>query len=678
MLTGLLEFGFALNQYLNALDAAREGARFASDGDPTQREAVVDCGTTHDFYVQASCVAEQTMRPIDLNPARDDIVISVFRVLNGHVISRWPNCTSAGASDCPNDPPVFSETGGEWHRFGQGSQCSNGLDDDHDGAIDDGCVNAGSSPFPPPESTCLEATDITCHISRFSSADIEARLDPTAPNTAVMLVEVFYAYDQILKLPWITAFVPDPVKMHSYTIIPVPAAEPSLAISGTVLHTGGTPFAGVTINFSTGAVAVTDANGNYDRKGFDSGSITVTPSFPGCTFNPPNYNVVLVNQDVSGVDFRETVCIPTATPTSMPSQTETPNPLMTSTPTSTYTPTPTSTNTQTPTRTPTPSNTPNGCSIGVFDASKSTVTIITPPTGIVQADNTSTAQIVVTARDNCFNLMANLPVTLASSRGGTDSISPGSANTNASGQVVFTVKSAVMSPWDTNTSVFTPSVFKATLNSVLLTDHADIKFVCVRGEGLPAGGPNEVFWQFTNSSTIPRRLVQLDIAWPQETGRLLQEVRFGGTTIWALGANFSPITINSNWVGAPTSRDIADTVAKSLLVTFNFLVTGSQEYTVKAYWDDTNGASICDSGSVTVIRAGAGTSVPTSPFTSTPQATITPSPTRTNTPVPINPTATNTGLVPTATSTSTSTSTSAVPTATPTATRTNTPAPPTN
>src|SRR5436190_1893204 len=84
MLTGLLEFGFALNQYLNALDAAREGARFASDGDPTGRDTLTDCSSA-DFYMQAACIAEQTMDPIGLNSARDDIVISVFRVLNGHV-----------------------------------------------------------------------------------------------------------------------------------------------------------------------------------------------------------------------------------------------------------------------------------------------------------------------------------------------------------------------------------------------------------------------------------------------------------------------------------------------------------------------------------------------------------------------------------------------------------------
>ena len=667
MLTGLMEFGFALNHYLNALDAAREGARFASDGDPLVRDSGNSTCSSLDFYVQTACVAEQTLDPIQLNPAHDDIVISVFRVLNGHIIDRWPNCRPTNPDDCPNDPSTYPPTNGEWHLWGKGNQCNNGMDDDGDGAVDDGCVNPADA-IGPAESTCIEATDLTCHPSHFTTADVEARLDPTAPNTAVILVEVFYAYEQILKLPWLTPFVPDPIRMHSYTIIPVPAAEPSLAISGTVTKADGSAFSGVTISFSTGAVAVSEkGTGTYSRKGFDSGSVTVTASFPGCTFNPPSYNVVLVNQDVGSVNFQEIVCIQTATPSYTPSQTKTPNPIMTST----YTPTPTSTDTPTPTmtpsRTPTPTNT-STCTPLLFDAAKSSVSIITPVSGIVQADNTSTAQIVVTARDDCFNFMAGRPVTLSSSRGGTDSISPASATTDASGQAVFTVKSAVMSPWDIPGNTFTPSVFKATVNSFLLASHSDIKFVCVRGDGVPAGGPNEVFWQFTNSSSMTRRLVRLDITWPQETGRLLQEVRFGGTSIWNLSANFSPVTINSNWVGSPNSRDLNDTVAKTLLVTFNFLVTGSQEFTVKAYWDDTNGNSTCDSGSVTVIRTGAGTAVPTSTASRTPTASATPTSTNTSAPATATPTSTNTSAP-----TATPTNTTAPPSATPTSTDTSVP-----
>src|SRR5262245_43792691 len=109
LLSGLLEFGFALNQYLNALDAAREGARYAADGDPTLRDATnTDCNSTSDYYILAECVAGLTMQPVPLDPARDDIVISIFKVLKGNIVGRLPSCQpSDPITDCPNDPPTF-------------------------------------------------------------------------------------------------------------------------------------------------------------------------------------------------------------------------------------------------------------------------------------------------------------------------------------------------------------------------------------------------------------------------------------------------------------------------------------------------------------------------------------------------------------------------------------------
>ena len=703
MLTGLLEFGFALNQYLNALDAAREGARFASDGDPTQRQVPTDpstCSTTKDFYLQTACIAEQTMAPVPLTAANnDDIVISVFRVLSGTVLARWPSCDmvkNPNSDQCVNDPPHYWKTQGEWHLFGKGSQCSNGFDNIGSGAINTGCVNPADAVGGVPEHTCYPNTDPTCHPSRFKTSDIQALIDPNAPNTGVVLVEVFYNYSQLLKLPWITAFVPDPLLMHSYTIIPVPAAEPSLAITGTVTCPSCSPSGGlqaVTINFTggAGAVAVTDSNGLYKANGFSAGTVVVTPQpFQDCTYSPPNWTVTLVNQDVPDVDFVAT-CPDTPTPTVTPSLTPTPTQTFTPVPGATSTPTPT--NTATPTKTATPTAT-SICFNGQFDASKSTVSVITPPDMIVQADGTSTEQLVVTVFDNCSNPLPGKTVTMSSSRGGTDVFSPASATSDVNGQAFFTVKSSVISPWDNVNLVFTPSVLSAQVGPTTLSTTRNATFVCSTGQGVPAGGNNEVFWQFTNNTGINRRLVRLDVTWPQQTGRLLQDVSFNGTQIWNLTANFSPVTINSSWVGAPTSRNLDNGVSKSLLITFNFLVTGAQQYTVKAFWDDGNGNSVCDSGSVTVIR-GSGTSVPSATFvaTSTPTPSHTPgpsstptatspastaTPTITLTPVPPTGSPTNTPVPPTATKTLTPVPPTVTPTLTPvppTATSTSTATP---
>jgi len=191
LLSGLVEFGFLLNQYLNLLDGAREAARFVSDGDPFIRDTNLNCDPklgqiTIDFYRQASCLAQQVALPIKLDPSSDDVVISAFGVADGSVVARYPTT--------PNDPPTGTETPGEWHQYGYGSNC--------------------------------QPADANCNPSQFTNAEINTYLSGAAPNTGIVLVEIYYDYHQILALPWITAFVPDPIKVHTYAIMPLVAAEP--------------------------------------------------------------------------------------------------------------------------------------------------------------------------------------------------------------------------------------------------------------------------------------------------------------------------------------------------------------------------------------------------------------------------------------------------------------------
>lgn len=162
MLSGLLEFGFVLNEYLDLLDGAREAARFASDAEPFITPGVDD----PTFYTNAAMLAEQTMSPLTLDPTQDDVVISVFSVDGGGVSARYPS------------------PGGQWQLHGNDT-------------------------------------------SKFSNGDINARLQALSPNTGIVLVEVFYAYNQKFKLPWITVFVPDPIEVHTFTIMPLVAAEPT-------------------------------------------------------------------------------------------------------------------------------------------------------------------------------------------------------------------------------------------------------------------------------------------------------------------------------------------------------------------------------------------------------------------------------------------------------------------
>jgi hypothetical protein len=176
MLLGIVEYGFLLNRYLNLVDATREAARFGANVNPFDANFNLDMN----FFVRPdtsqppsipanppglSDMVEDFMLPVALDPARgDDIVISFFSV-GGTSVRRFP------------DSDGFS-------RFGN-------------------------------------------QTSKFTDAQIAARLQSTAPATGVLLIEVYYNYPQVLHLPLFTNVIPDPIPVYSYAIMPLSAAEPT-------------------------------------------------------------------------------------------------------------------------------------------------------------------------------------------------------------------------------------------------------------------------------------------------------------------------------------------------------------------------------------------------------------------------------------------------------------------
>ncbi|NCP88059.1 MAG: hypothetical protein CO094_13255 [Anaerolineae bacterium CG_4_9_14_3_um_filter_57_17] len=169
LLAAVVEFGMLINQYISLVEGSREAARFGSVGDPFDPTG---SGITNaDFYGKVSdyIVGTNTtlgvIEPVHLKPElNDDVVISVFGA-RGNSLVRFP--TSAG-----------------WSKF-------------------------------------------STQTSKFTNAEISARMDATAPNTGILLVEIFYHYEQILKLPFLTQFVGDPISVYTYSIMPLPLAEPT-------------------------------------------------------------------------------------------------------------------------------------------------------------------------------------------------------------------------------------------------------------------------------------------------------------------------------------------------------------------------------------------------------------------------------------------------------------------
>jgi hypothetical protein len=176
-----VEFGFLLNDYMALQDAVRNAARFSSDGLYFTRDSDHNCDTTRDFYRQTACLVNQELaqeRPqisLDLWYGDDDIIISGFSV-------------TQGAGVTARHPSADGEQG--W-------------------------------------SEAVDATAVRNQTSRISEAQIEARLQSGAPSTGLVSVEIFYAYHQKLALPWITAFLDNPVLLHNYAIMPLVSAEPT-------------------------------------------------------------------------------------------------------------------------------------------------------------------------------------------------------------------------------------------------------------------------------------------------------------------------------------------------------------------------------------------------------------------------------------------------------------------
>jgi hypothetical protein len=216
ILAATTEFGFLLNNYLHVLDGAREAARYSSTSQVFEMNANGSIKTTPPtgglennnwpFYYITAAKAAITMNPVQLDPTfPDDIIVSAFAV-SGNTLVRFPRSDPNGWSLCAhyaNFAAYFPSVG---------------------------------APVPAELSDTGWSSGCTVRTTNFSNADILARMDATAPHAGVLLVEIYYNYPQILKLPLLsnTEFfgvpispIPDPIPLYLYTIMPISSAEPT-------------------------------------------------------------------------------------------------------------------------------------------------------------------------------------------------------------------------------------------------------------------------------------------------------------------------------------------------------------------------------------------------------------------------------------------------------------------
>ncbi|MBI3761297.1 MAG: pilus assembly protein [Chloroflexi bacterium] len=193
LLGGLVEVGIFINRYLTLIDLTREAARFASNRDSFSTPGDSDCSTSGDlnFYYDTTCIFSSPGPPpacsgwpdtfcngfnpdLPLKPSQDDIVITVFSVNNNTVTKAWPD---------PSGYWALSGASNNWQYDCQGNIVT-------------------TQPF-------------------FSSADVNSFLPPNAPpDKAFVIVEAYYCYYQVLHLPIFYQVIPNPLKIHVYTVMP--------------------------------------------------------------------------------------------------------------------------------------------------------------------------------------------------------------------------------------------------------------------------------------------------------------------------------------------------------------------------------------------------------------------------------------------------------------------------
>ena len=250
LLLGIAETAMFMGRYLDLLDLTREAAREASRDDPFALEPGVAAPTTltgttactsdatlsaqENFYYKAACffsppppVAPATCnaggqspnfcsgfnRYVDFDIRTDDVLISVYTINQSsanRVTDVWPNATTS---------PGHAEY---WALSNDGNAGGKMTYIDSGGNTQTVAGNTW-------QKDCQgNATGATPHFTRSVLETQVNGTDLNAPDLRGYVgVEVYYCYHQILGIPLFTNFVPNPMRIHAYTLMPLPNAQPT-------------------------------------------------------------------------------------------------------------------------------------------------------------------------------------------------------------------------------------------------------------------------------------------------------------------------------------------------------------------------------------------------------------------------------------------------------------------
>lgn len=245
-------------RYLDLLDLTRESARFASVRDPftlIMPNDHFDCSDSAQFffYYQTSCIFSPPstdttcgannpfcngLNPyVRLDPQTDDIVISVFTLDANNIVSDSHPKLIAD----PAHPTMWVANGSLKDPVTNNSLIGSGIDDggeltyywalsnnDADTAHNENWRKDCNGNYVNPSRNYPYYTKSRVMNITAPSNVQGTRISNGAPaSKGFVAVEVYYCYRQTLGLPFFTFFVPNPMMIHAYTLMPLPAAAPT-------------------------------------------------------------------------------------------------------------------------------------------------------------------------------------------------------------------------------------------------------------------------------------------------------------------------------------------------------------------------------------------------------------------------------------------------------------------
>lgn len=247
ILLGLVETAIFIGRYLDALDLTREAARFGSiQNDPYQNNMQLgeafDCSNQEQFFFpyQVSCVFSPPtndacraandpfcagMNPyLHVDLTKDDVLITVFTVGQDAtpqkkqiVTDMWPK----PGADARFSGTSFVDEGGQTSLYWALSD--HDPDTAHNANWSKDCKgNVVPGKIPYYSKTRVENIVSTTSLNNPQGTPVES-----PPLKGFVSVEFYYCYEQVLNLPIITAFIPNPLMIHVYTLMPLPAAAPT-------------------------------------------------------------------------------------------------------------------------------------------------------------------------------------------------------------------------------------------------------------------------------------------------------------------------------------------------------------------------------------------------------------------------------------------------------------------